>query len=49
VFVLTSKDLTKEEEKYITRCRIAFPEQNSCEKPLIKQLERVVTSLFENA
>jgi signal transduction histidine kinase/CheY-like chemotaxis protein len=43
VFVLTSKDLTKEEEKYIhAHAESLFRKQNSWRQPLIKQLERVV-------
>jgi signal transduction histidine kinase/CheY-like chemotaxis protein len=51
VFVLTSKDLTKDEEKYIyAHAESLFRKQNSWREPLIKQLERVVTSLsLENA
>jgi len=51
VFVLTSKDLTKKEEKYIhAHAESLFRKQNSWREPLIKQLERVVTSLsLENA
>jgi PAS domain S-box-containing protein len=51
VFVLTSKDLTKEEEKYLhTHAESLFRKQNSWREPLIKQLERVVTSpSLENA
>jgi signal transduction histidine kinase/DNA-binding response OmpR family regulator len=51
VFVLTSKDLTKEEERYIhAHAESLFRKQNSWREPLIKQLERVVTSLsLENA
>jgi len=46
VFVLTSKDLTKEEEKYLhAHAESLFRKQNSWREPLIKQLERVVTSL----
>jgi PAS domain S-box-containing protein len=46
VFVLTSKDLTKEEEKYVhAHAESLFRKQNSWREPLIKQLERVVTSL----
>ncbi len=46
VFVLTSKDLTKEEEKYIhAHAESLFRKQNSWREPLIKQLERVVTAL----
>ena len=45
VFVLTSKDLTKEEQKYIhAHAESLFRKQNSWREPLIKQLERVVTS-----
>lgn len=45
VFVLTSKDLTKEEEKYVhAHAESLFRKQNSWQEPLIKQLERVVTS-----
>jgi PAS domain S-box-containing protein len=45
VFVLTSKDLTKEEEKYIhAHAESLFRKQNSWREPLIRQLERVVTS-----
>ena len=44
VFVLTSKDLTKEEEKYVrAHAESLFHKQNSWREPLIKQLERVVT------
>jgi PAS domain S-box-containing protein len=51
VFVLTSKDLTKEEEKYLhVHAESLFRKQNSWREPLIKQLERVVTSpTLENA
>jgi len=51
VFVLTSKDLTKEEERYIhAHAESLFRKQNSWREPLIKQLERVVTShALENA
>jgi PAS domain S-box-containing protein len=51
VFVLTSKDLTKEEEKYIhAHAESLFRKQNSLREPLIKQLERVVTThSLENA
>ncbi|HXJ12562.1 MAG TPA: response regulator [Candidatus Limnocylindrales bacterium] len=45
VFVLTSKDLTREEEKYIqAHTESLFRKQNSWREPLLKQLERVVTS-----
>jgi signal transduction histidine kinase/CheY-like chemotaxis protein len=45
VFVLTSKDLTKEEEKYLhAHAESLFRKQNAWREPLIKQLERVVTS-----
>jgi CheY-like chemotaxis protein len=44
VFVLTSKELTKEEEKYVrAHAESLFLKQNSWREPLIKQLERVVT------
>jgi PAS domain S-box-containing protein len=51
VFVLTSKDLTKEEEKYIhAHAESLLRKQNSWREQLIKQLERVVTSpSLENA
>jgi PAS domain S-box-containing protein len=51
VFVLTSKDLTKEEEKYIhAHAESLFRKQDSWRESLIKQLERVVTShALENA
>jgi signal transduction histidine kinase/CheY-like chemotaxis protein len=51
VFVLTSKDLTKEEETYVhAHAESLFRKQNSWREPLIKQLERVVTSTsLENA
>jgi len=51
VFVLTSKDLTKEEEKYVhVHAESLFRKQNSWREPLIKQLERVVTfPSLENA
>jgi PAS domain S-box-containing protein len=51
VFVLTSKDLSKEEEKYVhAHAESLFRKQNSWREPLIKQLERVVTSpSLENA
>jgi signal transduction histidine kinase/DNA-binding response OmpR family regulator len=45
VFVLTSKDLSKEEERYIhAHAESLFKKQNSWREPLIRQLERVVTS-----
>jgi len=51
VFVLTSKDLTKEEEKYLrAHAESLFRKQDSWREPLIKQLERVVTPhALENA
>ena len=51
LFVLTSKDLTKEEEKYIhAHAEWLFRKQNEWRESLIKQLERVVTSTpLENA
>jgi CheY-like chemotaxis protein len=51
VFVLTSKDLTKEEEKYVrAHAESLFRKQHSWREPLMKQLERVVTSpSLENA
>ncbi len=51
VFVLTSKDLTKEEEKYLhAHAESLFRKQNAWREPLIKQLERVATSpSLENA
>ena len=51
VFVLTSKDLTKDEEKYIhAHAESLFRKQNEWRESLIKQLERVVTSTsLENA
>jgi PAS domain S-box-containing protein len=51
VFVLTSKDLTKEEEKYIhAHAESLFRKQNSWREPLIRQLERVATApSLENA
>jgi len=43
VFVLTSKDLTREEEKYIhAHAESLFLKQNSWREPLMRQLERVV-------
>jgi PAS domain S-box-containing protein len=46
VFVLTSKDLTKEEEKYVrAHAESLFRKQNSWREPLIKQLDRVVTAI----
>jgi CheY-like chemotaxis protein len=46
IFVLTNKNLTKEEEKYLhAHAESLFLKQNSWREPLIKQLERVVTSL----
>jgi PAS domain S-box-containing protein len=45
VFVLTSKDLTKEEEKYVrAHAESLFRKQHSWREPLMKQLERVVPS-----
>jgi PAS domain S-box-containing protein len=45
VFVLTSKELTREEGKYLrTHAESLFRKQDSWREPLIKQLERVVTS-----
>jgi len=51
VFVLTSKDLTKEEEKYVrAHAESLFRKQHSWREPLMKQLERVVTSqILEDA
>ena len=51
VFVLTSKDLTEEEEKYIrAHAESLFRKQNSWREPLMKQLERVVTpQILEDA
>jgi len=51
IFVLTSKDLTKEEEKYLrAHAESLFRKQDSWREPLIKQLERVVTPhALENA
>jgi PAS domain S-box-containing protein len=51
VFVLTSKDLTKEEEKYIhAHAESLFRKQDEWRESLIKQLERVVTTpSLENA
>jgi PAS domain S-box-containing protein len=51
VFVLTSKDLTQEEEKYIrAHTESLFRKQHSWREPLMKQLERVVTSqILEDA
>jgi CheY-like chemotaxis protein len=51
VFVLTSKDVTKDEEKYIhAHAESLFRKQNEWRESLIKQLERVVTSpSLENA
>jgi CheY-like chemotaxis protein len=44
VFVLTSKDLTEEEEEYIhAHAESLFRKQNSWREPFLKQLERVVT------
>jgi PAS domain S-box-containing protein len=46
VFVLTSKDLTKEEDKYLrAHAESIFRKQDSWRESLVKQLERVVTSL----
>jgi len=40
-----NKDLSKEEEKYVrAHAESLFQKQNSWREPLIKQLERVVTS-----
>jgi len=51
VFVLTSKDLTKEEEKYVrTHAESLFQKQHSWREPLMKQLDRVITSrILEDA
>jgi two-component system, NarL family, sensor histidine kinase EvgS len=51
VFVLTSKDLTKEEEKYIhAHAESLFRKQHSWREPLLKQLQRVVIpQVLENA
>jgi CheY-like chemotaxis protein len=51
VFVLTSKDLTAEEEKYINaHAESLFRKQNSWREPLMKQLERVIVSqILEDA
>jgi PAS domain S-box-containing protein len=46
VFVLTSKDLTKEEEKFLrAHAESIFRKQDSWRESLVKQLERVVTAL----
>jgi CheY-like chemotaxis protein len=46
VFVLTGKDLSEEEEKYVrAHAESLFLKQRSWRDPLIKQLERVVTSI----
>ena len=46
VFVLTGKDLSAEEEKYVrAHAESLFLKQQSWRDPLIKQLERVVTSV----
>ena len=46
VFVLTSKDLSKEEETYIrAHAESLFRKQNSWREPLLRQLERVVTGV----
>jgi|SRR5579872_1625870 len=43
VFVLTCKDLTKEEEKYIhAHAEFLFLKQNSWREPLLKQLECIL-------
>jgi CheY-like chemotaxis protein len=45
VFVLTSKDLTREEETYLrAHAESLYRKQNDWREPLIKQLQRVVTS-----
>jgi PAS domain S-box-containing protein len=51
VFVLTSKDLTREEEKYVrSQAESLFRKQNSWREPLIRQLERVATpQILEDA
>jgi signal transduction histidine kinase/DNA-binding response OmpR family regulator len=51
VFVLTSKDLTKEEERYIhAHAESLFQKQHAWQEALIIQLERVVTpTALENA
>ena len=51
VFVLTSKDLTKEKQKYLhAHAESLFRKQNSWREPLMKQSERVVTSqILEDA
>jgi CheY-like chemotaxis protein len=46
VFVLTSNDLTREEETYLqAHAESLFRKQSSWREALIKQLERAVTSL----
>lgn len=51
VFVLTSKDLTKEEESYIrAHAESLFRKQNSWREPLMKQLERfAIPQVLEDA
>jgi CheY-like chemotaxis protein len=45
VFVLTSKDLMKDERQYLhTHSESLFRKQDSWREPLIKQLGRIVTS-----
>jgi PAS domain S-box-containing protein len=50
VFVLTSKDLSKEEERYIhAHAESLFLKQSSWREALINQLERVVTPTLVNS
>jgi CheY-like chemotaxis protein len=50
IFVLTSKDLSKEEERYIhAHAESLFLKQSSWREALINQLERVVTPMAVNS
>lgn len=50
VFVLTSKDLSKEEERYIhANAESLFLKHSSWREALINQLERVVTPVAANS
>jgi len=50
VFVLTSKDLNREQEKFLREhAKLALRKQNSWRDPLMKQLDRLMSSTFTPA
>jgi CheY-like chemotaxis protein len=50
VFVLTSKDLDREQEKFLRKhARSVFRKQNSWRDPLMRELERLLSSTSTSA